>query len=151
MHSVFTEVHIAATPQAVWSTLTDLAAYPAWNRVIRKMTGEPRKGAPWQMEINSTGESYMDFDLTVTEWLPGERLTWRSGLFAPWLYTGLHDFRLSTVAGGTRLIQSETYSGLLAPVLLPFFKTRTTALFTRMNEALKAEVERRNLLVGWHK
>ena len=149
MRSVSTEIYIAATPQAVWSVLTDLGSYPSWNPFIRKLEGEVRQGAPWKMVVSTGETSSMKFDITLTSWTPDQQLTWIGGMFTPRLFASTHDFRLSEVAGGTRLLNSETFSGLLIPLLFPFLKATTEASFVRMNEALKAEVaQRQGLLVA---
>jgi hypothetical protein len=39
VHELQCEIEIAATPERIWSILTDLPAYPAWNPFIRSISG----------------------------------------------------------------------------------------------------------------
>ena len=145
MRTISTEIWIPASLQSVWSVLTDLAAYPSWNPFIRKIEGEAREGTQWKMEVSTGKASSMKFDITLMRWMPSMQLAWRGGMFTPKLFTSTHDFSLAEVAGGVRLIQSEIFSGLLIPVLLPLLGAKLQAQFTSMNDALKSEIERRAL------
>lgn len=143
MRTIFAEVWIPAKLQAVWSTLTDLSSYPSWNPFIPKIEGEAREGAAWKMEVNTGKASHMKFDITLTKWAPSRQLSWRGEILTPKLFTSLHDFSLTEVADGVQLVQSETFYGLLIPVLFPMLKVSMQTQFARMNAALKLEVERR--------
>jgi hypothetical protein len=62
-------------------------------------------------------------------------LRWSAGL--PGVISGEHTFALSPVDGGTRLVQSESFRGLLVPFSGPAF-ARAEAGFRALNEALKS-------------
>ncbi|UQI46732.1 SRPBCC domain-containing protein [Streptomyces sp. HU2014] len=73
---------------------------------------------------------------------PGRELRWLGRLPVPGLFEGEHRFLLTPVAGGTRLVQSEVFRGLLVPLLERRIRdTRTD--FRSLNAALKARAERR--------
>jgi len=59
---------------------------------------------------------------------------------ASWSMTGEHSFTLTPVEGGTRLVQTEIYSGLLA-----HFSNKTTSSFQTsfqtLNDAIKDRAE----------
>ena len=69
---------------------------------------------------------------------PGVELRWSAGL--PGIIGGEHSFALTPRNGGTLLVQSESFRGLLAP-----FSRRTlantSASFRDLNEALKKRAE----------
>ncbi len=69
---------------------------------------------------------------------PGVELRWSAGL--PGIIGGEHSFALTPRNGGTRLVQSESFRGVLAP-----FSRRTMAnassSFRELNEALKKRAE----------
>jgi hypothetical protein len=69
---------------------------------------------------------------------PNAELRWSAGL--PGVIGGEHSFTLTPADGGTRLVQSETFRGLLVPFS---GKTLTTAEsgYQALNNALKAYVE----------
>jgi hypothetical protein len=69
---------------------------------------------------------------------PARELRWRSSL--PGIMTGEHSFTLTPADGGTRLVQTEIYTGLLAR-----FSAKTTsrylASFQALNDAIKQRAE----------
>jgi hypothetical protein len=74
--------------------------------------------------------------VTVAE--PGTELRWASSL--PGVISGEHSFTLSATDGGTRLVQSETFRGLLAMFSGKTF-ANAEASFQTLNEALKERAE----------
>ncbi|WP_457107893.1 SRPBCC family protein [Methylobacterium sp. P5_C11] len=137
------EIAIPARAGMVWSVLTDLESYPAWNPYIRTATGRRREGARWRLERTLNGRAYRAVPVTVTCWEPGRRLTWRGGVAMPPLLIADHDVQIIETAEGVRLVQAQTVAGLLAPGLFPWLRTRLQARLTAMNEALRDEVARR--------
>ncbi|MDP4006433.1 SRPBCC domain-containing protein [Methylobacterium sp. NEAU K] len=138
-----TEIRIPARAGTVWSVLTDLESYPAWNPFIRRAEGQRREGARWRLELTLNGRSFLTVRVQVTRWEPGRRLTWRGGIPVPHLLTGSHDFRITETLDGVRLVQADTFTGLLVPGLFPWLRSRTQARFAEMNEAVRDEVARR--------
>jgi hypothetical protein len=137
------EIAIPARAGMVWSVLTDLDSYPAWNPFIRKAEGRLREGARWRLELTLNGRAYRTVRVEVTCWEPGRRLAWRSGVLVPPLLTTAHDVRIAETADGVRLVQAETFAGLLAPGLFPWLRPRLQARLAQMNEGLRDEVGRR--------
>ena len=43
--SVFTEIDVAAGPNAVWAVLTDYDRYPEWNPFLVKISGDKQGGS----------------------------------------------------------------------------------------------------------
>ncbi|HTP56009.1 MAG TPA: SRPBCC domain-containing protein, partial [Thermoplasmata archaeon] len=69
-------------------------------------------------------------------------LRWLGRLGLPGLFDGEHRFVIeSDGAGGSVLTQSETFRGLLVPLVWRGLGPRTEAAFHRMNEALRDRVE----------
>ena len=83
----------------------------------------------------------MTFRPTVTAAVPGERLEWLGHLGVRGLFDGRHEFLLTELDDGrTRLVQRETFGGLLVGFLLN--EQRIRSGFRAMNAALKARAER---------
>lgn len=136
-----TEVEIAATPETVWNELTDLGSFSTWNPFMVEASGDPVTGSRLEVRMQPPGGSAMTFRPTVTESTAPMRFEWLGSLLVRGLFDGRHRFELEGVGSGTRLIQSEQFTGILVPLLRKSLETRTRAGFESMNSALKEQVE----------
>ncbi len=136
-----THVDIEARPERVWEVLTDLAAYPEWNPFIVRADGAVRPGRRLTLRMQPVGGRVM----TVRPWLRAvtvnRELRWSGTLGAPGLLDAEHTFTLQPLAGGTRLIQSETFRGVLVPFVARTLDRTTLPAFVAMNEALARRAE----------
>jgi hypothetical protein len=69
---------------------------------------------------------------------PATELRWASSL--PGIITGEHSFTLTAAGNGTRLVQTETYRGLLARMSAQTISA-TQAAFQALNQAIKQRAE----------
>jgi putative acetyltransferase len=138
-----TTVLIAAPPERVWETLTDFQRMPDWNPFIRAIDGPLEASARLSVRIAPPGTSGMRFRPKVLAVVPGRELRWRGSLLVPGLFDGEHHFILEPDgAGGTRFDHGESFSGILAPLLMRGRTLEATrAGFLAMNAALKQTVE----------
>mgnify|MGYP000477668504 CR=1 FL=1 len=134
-------VEIDRTPADVWAVLADTARYPDWNPFITRLSGELEVGARLEVVIEPPGRRPMTFRPTVIDQRPDEALRWRGRLLLPGLFDGEHRFELEALpSGSTRFTQSETFSGILVPLLRSVLAP-TRLGFEQMNDALKARAE----------
>ncbi len=141
-HAIHTEITIDAPPAIVWRTLTDLERYSEWNPFIVSARGHVAVGERLVNRLQPPGGRAMTFKPTVTEVEPARTFEWLGRLVVPGLFDGRHRFELHpTPDGGTRLVHSEQFSGLLVRVMRASLDTTTVAGFTSMNEALRRRVE----------
>ena len=130
-------IDIPAHPTVVWRVLVATHQYSAWNPFIRQLDGELRAGARLLVRITAANRR-MTFKPTVLDVEEGRLLRWRGRLGVPGVCDGVHEFRLEPLpGGGTRFVQSETFSGVLVP-LLGRVLDDTAEGFRAMNEALQA-------------
>src|SRR5215469_1370295 len=141
MRSISTDVEISASPERVWAVLADLASYPQWNPFIRSASGELAEGAGLTLRLVPAEGRAMTFRPTVLAARPGELLRWIGRLIVPGIFDGTHQFALEDLGGRTRLIQSETFRGLLVPFTGKTI-ARTEVSFHALNRALKERAER---------
>jgi len=139
-----TELEMRATPERVWSVLTEFGRYPIWNPFIREITGELILDARLSVRIALPGGRPMTFRPKLTRVSPAEELCWLGRLILPGLFDGEHRFRLSAGPDGTvRFSQAERFRGVLVGLLPGSFYARTRRGFEAMNQALKREAEKR--------
>jgi hypothetical protein len=137
-----TSIDIDAAPDRVWQVLTDLAAYPEWNPFITRAEGEVRPGGRLTLRLQPVGGRGLTIRPTVLEAEPGRRFRWLGKLGVPGLFDGEHTFTITGRDGGVRLVQEESFRGLLVPVLARSLRRHTLPAFQAMNEALKQRAER---------
>ena len=133
--TVRTEITIKRTPSAVWQVLTATDEYPAWNPMIDKIVGDLREGNVIEVDQG------MVFHPTVLAVHPNQELRWKGYVWTPGLFDGDHRFILEAQDEYTRVIQTETFSGVLAGQLMRGIIDETVATMQDMNRALKVRAE----------
>ncbi len=139
MTEISATTDIAASPAQVWAVLADLASYPQWNPLFREASGQLTAGS--RVTLKSTHPAsgrIMTIKAKVLVAEPVTELRWVSSL--PGIITGEHSFTLAATDGGTRLVQTETYRGLLSHFSAKTIN-RTQASFQALNEAIKQRAE----------
>lgn len=105
---------IAAPPMAVWSHLTDAPALVNGGLGIRRLEGSIAAGAA--LKLTSEVNPGRAFALTVTEFVPGQRMVWSGGM--PFgLFTGTRTFTLTATDTGTEFHMREAFTGALASLI----------------------------------
>jgi hypothetical protein len=140
-YQLHTEIEIDAAPAIVWAVLTDLASYPDWNPFVTSSKGTVAVGERLTNRIEPPEGKAMTFRPTVTQVVDGRVFEWLGRLGLPGLFDGRHRFELVPNGAGTRLIQTERFSGALVPFMKKGLDTKTRAGFDAMNTALKARAE----------
>ncbi len=113
------EATITAPPSVVWRVLTDLPRYAEWCTLLRHRGGRMGLGERLQLRLElprEQGSSY-DFAPTVVAFEPERELAWLGTTGVRGVFDGRHRFVLTPVAGGTQLLNEETFTGLLLPII----------------------------------
>ena len=142
MKTIRVVTDIAASVEVVWAQLTTTSAYAEWNPFITTLRGDLVTGSRLEVRIEPPGGRAMTFRPTITDVVEGVRLAWLGRLVLPGLFDGRHTFHLEARGdSGTRLTQTEEFSGLLVPLMGTVLE-RTRAGFEAMNDALRVRAER---------
>jgi hypothetical protein len=106
---------IQASPAVIWAILTDAPSYPAWDSGVERVEG--RIAAGEKIKVVSQADPGRAFPVRVTEFTPGQRMTWSGGMPLG-LFRGVRSFTLSPQGdGATRFAMREEYSGPLLPLI----------------------------------
>ena len=140
-HRIRTEVEIEAPPAEVWRHLVDLDAYPHWNPFIPSASGTPEVGRRLSLRLQPPGGRAVPIRPTVTAVTTASVFEWLGHLVFPGLFDGRHRFELFPTPAGTRLVQSESFSGLLVRPLRRWLDGGTRAGFEAMNDALRRRAQ----------
>jgi hypothetical protein len=136
-------IAIAASPELVWTVLTDFESYPSWNPFLRAIRGEAAQGARIRVKYRpAEHRRTVNFSANVISASPGFELRWFAYFLVPGLFDGDHTLRLDRRPDGTCLFTQElTFGGVLLPLLPRSLAANATKGFVAMNRALKARVE----------
>ena len=141
-HELHTQVDIDATPETVWNILTDLDHYSDWNPFIVEASGEIAVGAKLTNRMQPPGGRAMTFKPAVTVVEPAQTFEWLGHLGVRGLFDGRHRFELqATPEGGTRVLHTEQFEGMLVRFMRKTLDTQTRSGFEAMNAALKTRAE----------
>ncbi|MGF1532747.1 MAG: SRPBCC family protein [Bernardetiaceae bacterium] len=137
-----TEIIIDATPEQVWSVLTDTESYPKWNEIILKMDG--------MIEDKGTVDVLFKAGPKANPQLFHNTLFVEEGVEFYWSQVqamGIKDrhcFRVEAVENGkTKFIQSDQALGGLTWLIGKMAVNIQLTVYPMFNRSLKAEVERR--------
>ncbi len=141
-HELHTSVDIEAPPEIVWDVLTDLDQYTEWNPFIVASSGDVVLGGRLTNRIQPPGGRAITFKPIVTVVEAPRTLEWLGRLGFRGLFDGRHRFELEpTPSGGTRVVHTEHFQGLLVRFLRKSLDTNTKSGFELMNNALKTRAE----------
>ncbi|MCB9688626.1 MAG: SRPBCC domain-containing protein [Alphaproteobacteria bacterium] len=131
---------IDASPDQVWSVLSDVGRWAEWNEVIvdgRCDRGEV--GAVLSCRV-AVGPTWFPVKSRLVSWTPGESLIW--GEDRGWLARIHHGFSLKAEGGRTRVDHFERFGGLIGRAVFPAVRGSLTRNYARFLESLKDRVER---------
>jgi hypothetical protein len=109
-----TAIDVRATPQRIWSLLTNAGDFPRWNSTITKLSGTIAEGEKLALEVKAApGRT---FKPRVTRFEPERTMVWSDG-FAP-MFKGVRTFMLSPNGDGTTTFSMvEVLSGVMLPMI----------------------------------
>lgn len=163
MNHIDTAIDIDAPAPTVWEVLTEFGASPEWNPRSRitgvaapgerlvVAPGPDAEGMPtFRPRVLCAGPAVQgddpvvepDDSLAAADSSEAFELRWLGHLLVRGLFDGEHSFRVEALDGErSRLTQSESFSGLLAGLLLRRYGADTEAGFHEVNGALKTCAE----------
>lgn len=136
------EIDIEAPAARVWSVLVNFDTYSQWNPFITSIQGIRAVGNRIDVVIRPPDQKPMKFRPVILANEENRELRWLGRLLIPGVFDGEHRFVLEKLDDQTtRFIHSETFSGLLVPLLRKSLEQNTRRGFDAMNEALKQRAE----------
>ncbi len=130
-------VSIAATPEVIWSKLTDAAGFSKWNSTVESIEGTIDIGQKLTIRVPvAPGRA---FTPKVVEFVAGKRMVWRDGFYP--MFQGARTFTLTPRGASTDFEMVEVFRGIMLPMIkgsLPDFGP----VFDRYAADLKAACEK---------
>lgn len=107
-------ITINASPETIWTILTDAAGYPEWDPNADRIEGTIALGE--QIKAFTKLSPGRAFPVIVTEFDPPKKMTWVGGM-PMGLFKGERVFTLEpTGDGAVKFTVREVFSGLLLPI-----------------------------------
>jgi hypothetical protein len=131
------ETTIAAPPERIWSILTDAPAYSEWDNAVIRLDGRVAPGE--RLKITAETDPGRAHPIKVTEFEPGERMTWTGGMPLG-LFKGARTFTLTPADGATRFHMREEFTGPMLPLIWKSMPDLGPS-FERFARGLKAKAE----------
>jgi hypothetical protein len=130
--------NIKASPETIWSILTDAPNYPAWDPGVDRIEGRIAPGE--QITAYTKLSPNRAFPAKVTEFVPNQRMTWTGGMPLG-LFKGVRTFTLIPKGDGSiDFTLREEFSGLLLPLFAGSIPDMTKT-FEDFAAGLKAHAE----------
>ena len=141
MIEVNATTEIDAPAEAVWSVLTALDQFKAWNPFIRDARGVTEVGGDVRVKVRASRGLLLEFRAKVLSREDNRELHWLGHVVAPWIASGEHWFTIEPLGENrVRFIQRETFSGLLPWLGARLLRREAKRGFEAMNDALEARV-----------
>ncbi|HEY8373550.1 MAG TPA: SRPBCC domain-containing protein [Pseudonocardiaceae bacterium] len=143
---VRTDVLIAAPPEKVWEVLVDLPRYRDWHPSMTLVSGMgeddrvPVVGSTLRLRARRETPAETEFEVTVTEVNAPSRFTWQGG--AAHVLLSQHRWTLVPEAGGTRVVEEQTFEGPMGRQVFTESRDTLHAWYVEGQTALKKVVER---------
>ncbi len=142
--TIETVIDIDAPPDRVWRVLADLPRYPEWNPFTPRIDGELEVGGRLVLHVAmDPGRRPILQAQRCTKVEVDREIAWATVVVGPIFLSANRRQTLEPIGGGkTRYWSADTFSGLLAPIVMGLYRTRIQRGFDRTAMALKERVER---------
>lgn len=139
-----TEIEISAPPSKVWSILSDINKWQEWSPIIKASRGTATVGSELTITMTGkeTGKDGPKYNPVITELEAPNHLRWRAHLITGFIFTNDKILELEETSSGTRLIHTELFKGLLAPIFRGQMENGVAPMLNSMNQALKELAEK---------
>ena len=134
--SVHHEIIVNASPEKVWSVLTNTDSYDNWNPVMKLLEGEVIEGNKVKYQFTQSTNNSYNIATNVKKIIPNKLLNQGGGM--PLILTFNHEYILELSGNGTKLTIHEDYKGIGVNFWNP---SPVQAAYERLNEAIKKRVE----------
>jgi len=144
VNTIHTQIEIAAPPDCIWSILADFGSYAVWNPSIDRIDGGQNPGDSLVLHARLPRLGRLKLHPRLLRFQPRSELSWDGELIAQAILAGKHTFAIEPIGGSSsRLVQTEVFTGLLAPVFIMVFGHALSALYREANSRLKHLAEGR--------
>ncbi len=136
-------VGVMAPAEIVWSVISDIGGWPAWNPIYPKAEGVLRIGAQLTLELAIEGQKPRTINPVILDWVPNEQIHWRLSVLGGLVKTTRYLEIEKLTETGCIFANGELFKGALGPAAARTLRRPIRAGFRAMGEAVKARAEAR--------
>jgi len=135
-------VDIRATPEEVWEVLMDFPSYLDWSKFLLSIEGPAVPGSYLHIRVGDADNQFRVYNPMVLQVTRQRSFRWLTNLWVPGLLDWEHGFFLEYLLdGGTRLRQTASFGGFLAPWLWRRLERIAAEGIAAFNRAIKKRAE----------
>jgi len=107
---IATEIALQGPSERVWSILTDFAAYPEWNRLMKAVRGQAAPDARLEVDLQYWGKPVQTVAGVITGFIAPKYLSWTyAHKLGAWFLASEHVLRLKEKDDGRVIFFQEVY------------------------------------------
>ena len=143
LQEIKTEIEVSAPPSEVWSIITDINNWKTWSPIINDSQGTAAVGSTLTITMTGKeeGKDGPKYRPVITELDEPAYFRWRAHMLADFIFTNYKIIELEETASGTRVTHTESFKGLLAPIMCGQMEKGVPPMLNSMNKALKELAE----------
>ncbi|MCF7826649.1 MAG: SRPBCC domain-containing protein [Candidatus Marinimicrobia bacterium] len=142
MREIRSEIDIAAPPTTVWAILTNFEKWQTWNPIVKQVRGVATRGSKLNVNMRGKeGQEGQHYVATITTFEEPLFFRWRAKMIADFLFANDKVFELKETPGGTKLVHTEAFSGILVSLFWGKLDKQVPTILKTMNEAVKTKAE----------
>jgi hypothetical protein len=139
MKEYHTRIKINKPVKEVWNVLIDFEAYPEWNPLVGKLTGDIKENGKITTYIIPLGKSYQP---KVLSYKNEQEIIWQGTQGAKFLLAGKHYYKVQAIDNeNTELLHGEYFTGIFSHFIQKSLLRKMENAFLKHNEALKKRLE----------
>ena len=145
MREIRTEIIINAPQMEIWDILMAFDKWSEWNPTVNQASGTATLGSKISITMaGSDGKNGQKYSAHITTFEAPRSFRWRAVMMAGFLMTNDRSFELEPAGDGTRLVNTEYFSGLMVSLFWNKLEGFVPDSLKSMNEALKALAEKKS-------
>jgi len=142
MREIRSEIEINAPLTEVWAILMDFDKWSDWNPTVNQIYGTATLGSKLGITMaGPEGRDSQKYSAEIITFETPRSFRWRAVMIAGFLMTNDRSFELEPDGEGTKLVNTEHFSGLFVSLFWSKLKNFVPDSLKSMNEALKAKAE----------
>lgn len=143
MQTIKTEIEISASPSKVWGIITDINKWHEWSPTINYSQGYASTGSMLSITMagKDEGTDGPKYNPEIIKLDEPNYFHWRAHMMSSFIFTNDKIIELKETSTGTKVIHTETFKGILAPLFSGQMKKGVPPMLNSMNKALKKLAE----------